>query len=151
MATTQDLLSILENLQGKNEEWDTSQYRYVIYARKSTEGEERQARSLRDQVIECSRVADSRGLKLLVRPHSPIEEKQSAKEPDIRPKFRKMLDDIKQGKYEGIIAWHPFMSIPQFLSTPVVFFAGAFERLENPVAKLSFKTSQSPEFRLSLG
>src|SRR3989344_5108908 len=38
---------------------------------------------------------------------SPIEEKQSAKEPDIRPKFRKMLDDIKQGKYDGIIAWHP--------------------------------------------
>ncbi len=107
MATTQDLLSILEKLQGKDQERDTSQYRYVIYARKSTEGEERQARSLGDQVIECTKLANSRGLKLLARPISPIEEKQSAKEPDIRPKFRKMLDDIKQGKYEGIIAWHP--------------------------------------------
>lgn len=107
MATTQDLLSILEKLQGKDQERDTSQYRYVIYARKSTEGEERQARSLGDQVIECTKVADSRRLKLLARPLSPIEEKQSAKEPDIRPKFRKMLDDIKQGRYEGIIAWHP--------------------------------------------
>lgn len=107
MATTQDLLSVIENLQGKNEVNDTSQYRYVIYARKSTEGEERQARSLGDQIIECKKMAESRGLKVLDRPLSPIEEKQSAKEPDIRPKFRKMLDDIKQGKYEGIIAWHP--------------------------------------------
>ena len=107
MATTQDLLSILEKLQGKDQERDTSQYRYVIYTRKSTEGEERQARSLGDQVIECTKLANSRGLKLLARPFSPIEEKQSAKEPDIRPKFRKMLDDIKQGKYEGIITWHP--------------------------------------------
>ncbi len=107
MATTQDLLSVLEKLQGKNEEKDTSQYRYVIYARKSTEGEERQARSLGDQVVVCKEIADSRKLKLLDRPFSPIEEKQSAKEPEIRPKFRNMLDDIKQGKYEGIIAWHP--------------------------------------------
>lgn len=107
MATTQDLLSAIRNLQGENEERDTSKYRYVIYARKSTEGEERQARSLGDQVAVCNEIADTRKLKLLDRPISPIEEKQSAKEPDIRPKFRKMLDDIKQGKYEGIIAWHP--------------------------------------------
>ncbi|KKS14305.1 MAG: Recombinase [Candidatus Daviesbacteria bacterium GW2011_GWB1_41_5] len=107
MATTQDLLSAIRNLQGENEERDTSKYRYVIYARKSTEGEERQARSLGDQVAVCNEIADSRKLKLLDKPMSPIEEKQSAKEPDIRPKFRKMLDDIKQGKYEGIIAWHP--------------------------------------------
>lgn len=107
MATTQDLLTAIRNLQGENEERDTSKYRYVIYARKSTEGEERQARSLGDQVTVCKEIADTRKLKLLDRPISPIEEKQSAKEPDIRPKFRKMLDDIKQGKYEGIIAWHP--------------------------------------------
>lgn len=107
MATTQDLLSAIRNLQGENEERDTSKYRYVIYARKSTEGEERQARSLGDQVAVCNEIAVSRKLKLLDKPMSPIEEKQSAKEPDIRPKFRKMLDDIKQGKYEGIIAWHP--------------------------------------------
>lgn len=107
MATTQDLLSILENLQGKDQERDTTSYRYAIYARKSTEGEERQARSLGDQVIECTKIAKSRNLQLLSQPRSPIEEKQSAKEPDIRPKFRQMLDDVKQGKFEGIIAWHP--------------------------------------------
>lgn len=36
-----------------------------------------------------------------------ITESESAKEPDIRPKFREMLNEIKKGKYEGIIAWHP--------------------------------------------
>lgn len=105
--TTQDLLSLLKGIQGEGEVKDITQYRYVIYARKSTESEERQIRSLGDQVIECEKLAEGKGLTLLKRPISPIEEKQSAKEPDIRRKFRKMLDDIKKGKYEGIIAWHP--------------------------------------------
>ena len=105
--TTQDLLSLLKDVQGGSEEKDTTTYRYVIYARKSTESEERQAKSLGDQIIECEKLVENKELKVLNKPYSPIEEKQSAKEPDIRPKFRKMLDDIKLGKFDGIIAWHP--------------------------------------------
>ncbi len=105
-ATTDELLGLLRNLQGKSTE-DTSQYRYVIYARKSTEGEERQIRSLADQIAECEKFAQNQGLNVLPDPISPIQEQQSAKEPDIRPKFRAMLEDIQKGKYEGIIAWHP--------------------------------------------
>ncbi len=105
--TTQDLLGLLKGIQGENEVKDITKYRYAIYARKSTESEERQVRSLGDQVIECEKLAENKGLQLLKRPYSPIEEKQSAKEPDIRPKFRKMLEEIKKGKYDGIIAWHP--------------------------------------------
>lgn len=105
--TTQDLLSLLKDVQGGGEEKDITQYRYVIYARKSTESEERQAKSLGDQIIECEKLVENKKLKVLDKQYSPIEEKQSAKEPDIRPKFRKMLDDIKQGKFDGIIAWHP--------------------------------------------
>lgn len=105
--TPQDLWSVLMDFKSKDEEKDITQYRYVIYARKSQESEERQIRSLGDQVIECEKLAENKGIKLLKRPLSPIEEKQSAKEPDIRPKFRNMLEDIKKGKYDGIIAWHP--------------------------------------------
>jgi DNA invertase Pin-like site-specific DNA recombinase len=105
--TTQDLLGLLKGIQGENEVKDITQYRYAIYARKSSESEERQIRSLGDQIVECEKLAENKGLTLLKRPYSPIEEKQSAKEPDIRPKFRQMLEDIKKGKYDGIIAWHP--------------------------------------------
>ena len=107
MKTAQDLFDAIARLQGDNEAKDTSQYRYVIYARKSSESEERQVRSLGDQIIECKTLADNKGFRLLNRPLSPIEEKQSAKEPDIRPKFRKMLDGVREGKFDGIIAWHP--------------------------------------------
>lgn len=105
--TTQDLMSLFKVIQDEGEEKDTTKYRYVIYARKSSESEEKQIRSLGDQVIECEKLAQNKSLNLLKSPFSPVEEKQSAKEPDIRPKFRKMLEDIKKGKYEGIIAWHP--------------------------------------------
>jgi len=107
LLTTQDFLSLLKDVQGSKEDINTSQYRYVIYARKSIESEERQIKSLGDQIVECQKLAENKELKVLNKPYSPIEEKQSAKEPDIRPKFRKMLDNIKQGKFDGIIAWHP--------------------------------------------
>ena len=37
----------------------------------------------------------------------PIVEKVSVKEPDIRSKFRNMLTKISEGKWKGILAWHP--------------------------------------------
>lgn len=84
---------------------DISTLKYVIYARKSTLGEERQERSIADQVDDCmKREVIPNQLRVV---DEPIEERCSAKEPDIRPKFRQMLDDIKAGKYDGIISWHP--------------------------------------------
>ncbi len=87
---------------------DISQLKYVIYARKSTKGEERQERSIPDQIADCMKrevmAAEPTPLQLVGK---PIEEKCSAKEPDIRPLFRKMIDDVKAGKFDGIIAWHP--------------------------------------------
>ena len=104
MLTTQDFLKLLQGLQGQDSTQDTTQLRYVIYARKSTtESEERQVRSLGDQVVECTELAQKIGLKVI----KIIKEAESAKEPDIRPKFREMVEEIKKGKYEGIIAWHP--------------------------------------------
>lgn len=77
-------------------------YRYVIYVRKSQESQERQIRSLGDQVAEC-RQATKEKYKIV----DIIQESESAKEPNIRPKFTKMLEDLRKGKFEGIIAWHP--------------------------------------------
>jgi DNA invertase Pin-like site-specific DNA recombinase len=78
--------------------------RYVVYARRSTDEPERQVRSLSDQIAECKDLVESKSLNVVAK---PIQEAESAKEPDIRPKFRQMIEDVKQGKYDGIIAWHP--------------------------------------------
>ncbi|HRN70364.1 MAG TPA: recombinase family protein [Candidatus Woesebacteria bacterium] len=103
---TQDLFNIIKTLHNVQVgQDDLSNIKYVIYARKSTESEERQIRSLPDQIAECKQIVESRNLKLYSK--VPIAESESAKEPDIRPKFREMLNDIKKGKYSGIIAWHP--------------------------------------------
>lgn len=106
-ATTQQLLQMMQTLYPIQDarDIDITTLRYVIYARKSTKGEERQERSIPDQIADCmKREVDLYGLNVVGK---PIREKQSAKEPDIRPKFRAMIDDIKAGKYDGIIAWHP--------------------------------------------
>ncbi len=103
--TTQDLVGFLKTLNTADDEKDNAtSIKYVIYARKSTESEERQVRSLGDQVTECRKIVQDRELQVI---STPITESESAKEPDIRPRFRQMIDDIKGGKYGGIIAWHP--------------------------------------------
>ena len=80
--------------------------RYVLYARKSTTDETRQPKSKADQIAEClERVVKPEHITL--KDEDIITEDGSAKEPGIRPKFRKMLDDIIAGKYDGIICWHP--------------------------------------------
>lgn len=84
---------------------DYANLHYVIYARKSTEDEGRQVRSINDQVYECQRLAESLGIK--VSPDDIIRESKSAKVPGRRPLFAQMLKDIRDRKIDGIIAWHP--------------------------------------------
>lgn len=83
---------------------DPTTLRYYLYARKSTQGEDRQERSIPDQIAACTEAIIARKLLRVV---DVIEEKSSAKEPDVRPKFRAMINNIKAGKANGIIAWHP--------------------------------------------
>ncbi|MFZ2189365.1 MAG: recombinase family protein [Candidatus Magasanikiibacteriota bacterium] len=105
MTTTQDLYKMIGTAQQQEEDKDdVSKYRYVIYARKSTDDKEKQIRSLGDQIKECKDYAERNGLRCLPK---PITESESAKEPDIRPEFKKLIDDIKKAKYDGILAWHP--------------------------------------------
>lgn len=79
--------------------------RYVIYARRSSdESQGKQVRSIGDQIKECREMARRLNLNV-VRP--PIEESRSARFPNRRPKFSALLRDIKTGKVDGIIAWHP--------------------------------------------
>ena len=84
-------------------ELDYSKLKYVLYARKSTDDPQRQLRSIPDQIDECQRYAERLGLKVA----TVLTESKSAKQPDQRPVFTRMLLDIRKGKYDGILAWHP--------------------------------------------
>lgn len=104
ITTPNELLEILQkNIENKTVVIEN--LRYAIYLRKSTDDPEKQVRSIEDQLSECLKVANDN--KVIVLKEDIIEEKESAKEASIRPKFRKLLDRIIAGELDGIISWHP--------------------------------------------
>lgn len=76
--------------------------RYRLYARKSTDTEDKQVQSLDDQIKYMSEIAQREGLHIV---GEPIRESQSAKRPDARPKFKALLKEIEDGKIDGVICW----------------------------------------------
>lgn len=77
--------------------------KYCLYARKSTESEERQVLSIDSQIKEMLQLAEREGLEIV----SMKRESHSAKETGQRPVFNEIVDEIKLGKYNGIITWAP--------------------------------------------
>jgi site-specific DNA recombinase len=75
--------------------------RTVIYARKSTEGEDRQVHSLEDQLKVMREVARREGLTVV----ETFVESRSAKAPDCRPEFSRMLASVESGSAEAILTW----------------------------------------------
>src|SRR3990172_6296945 len=79
-----------------------SKPRYFIYARKSTERDERQAHSIPDQLDTVRRLAESRGLQVI----DEFTESRTARKPG-RPIFAEMMERIKEGEANAILAWTP--------------------------------------------
>jgi site-specific DNA recombinase len=77
--------------------------RYCLYARKSTESDEKQAMSIDSQVKEMLSLAQRDGLKV-----TEIKwEAHSAKATGQRPVFNEMLQEIRNGRYNSILTWAP--------------------------------------------
>ncbi len=74
--------------------------RYIIYARKSTESEDRQSLSIQSQIIEMQEIARRDNLQVV----KVFQESKSAKNPG-RPIFAEMLEFIRSGKADGILCW----------------------------------------------
>ncbi len=87
----------------EDDELDITKLKYVLYARKSTDDPQRQVRSIGDQIFECKQLAARLGINVV----KVLEETKSAKKPNKRPIFRQMLNDLKKGIYDGILAWNP--------------------------------------------
>lgn len=79
---------------------NADQLNYIIYARKSSESEDRQVVSVIDQIQEMNIIASSESLHVV----DVIEESQSAKEPG-RTGFERMVKIVKERKANGILCW----------------------------------------------
>ena len=79
--------------------------KFFLYARKSTDIEDKQVLSIEAQIAELRAFAKQNNLNIV----DVFIEKQSAKIPG-RPIFGEMMKRIEKGEADGILAWHPFMS-----------------------------------------
>lgn len=73
---------------------------YFIYARKSTETEDRQVASIDSQLSELRKIASEQGLNVV----EVFSESRSAKAPG-RPVFNEMIQRIQAGEANGILCW----------------------------------------------
>ncbi|MDP2676955.1 MAG: recombinase family protein [bacterium] len=75
-------------------------HQYFLYARKSTDVEDKQVLSIEGQLGELRSLAKSEGLEVA----AEFIEKRTAKMPG-RPVFNEMINRIQQGEAQGIICW----------------------------------------------
>lgn len=77
--------------------------KYCLYARKSTESDERQAMSIGSQIKEMTALAEREGLSIV----EVKQESFSAKQSGFRPVFNEVLHGIRNGEFNAILTWAP--------------------------------------------
>jgi DNA invertase Pin-like site-specific DNA recombinase len=82
---------------------DEPKIKYCLYARKSSESDEQQALSIDSQAKEMLQLAQREGLDVV----DIKRESHSAKSTGQRPVFNELITDLKEGKFNAILAWHP--------------------------------------------
>ena len=73
---------------------------YFLYARKSTDVEDKQVLSIEAQLSELRSLAKREDLEIA----AEFIEKKSAKTPG-RPRFNEMVERIQRGEAQGIVCW----------------------------------------------
>lgn len=81
----------------------TPELKYCLYARKSSESDERQAMSIESQVKEMQDMATKEGLNVI----EVKRESHSAKLSGGRPVFMELINELRNEKFNGILTWAP--------------------------------------------
>lgn len=76
---------------------------YCLYARKSSEDDERQAMSIDSQIKEMTDLAQKEGIII----KEVRRESHSAKASGQRPVFKTLIEDVRNGEFNGILTWAP--------------------------------------------
>lgn len=82
---------------------ETPKVEYCLYARKSSEDDERQAMSIDSQIKEMTDLATKDGIVV----KEVRKESHSAKISGKRPVFMGLLNDLREGRFTGILTWAP--------------------------------------------
>ena len=80
-----------------------NQLRYCLYARKSSESDERQAMSIDSQLAEMRSMAENKGLNIVCE----LQESHSAKESGQRPVYNQLLKGLRDEEYNAVLTWAP--------------------------------------------
>lgn len=80
-----------------------TELKYCLYARKSSESDERQTMSIDSQIKEMHTLAEREGITIV----ETKRESHSAKASGARPLFVEILSDIRSDKYNAILTWAP--------------------------------------------
>jgi site-specific DNA recombinase len=78
-----------------------STIKYAVYARKSSESEDRQVQSIDAQLHELKKLAEKMDLKVV----KTFEESKSAKTPYLREQFAELIRQINAGEINGVLCW----------------------------------------------
>ncbi len=81
----------------------TALVEYCLYARKSSEDDERQALSIDSQIKEMAIQGEAQGLRVT----EIRRESHSAKQSGQRPVFEQLIADVRRGLFTGILSWAP--------------------------------------------
>ena len=81
----------------------TSQLKYCLYARKSSESDERQAMSIDSQLAEMRALAENEGLNVVCE----LQESHSAKDSGKRPVYNRLLKGLANDEYNAVLTWAP--------------------------------------------
>jgi DNA invertase Pin-like site-specific DNA recombinase len=80
---------------------ENNKIKYFLYARKSSESEDRQVQSIDDQVNRLKQLATDLNLDI----KKIYTEAKTAKKPNNRPLFDEMIQRIENGEADGILCW----------------------------------------------
>lgn len=80
---------------------NTQPLKYCLYARKSSESDERQAMSIDSQIKEMTDLARREGIEIV----KVLKESHSAKDSGKRPVFNQLLQGLRDNEYNGIASW----------------------------------------------
>ncbi len=103
MEKKYDVKRVSRGFEGSLGTLPETKLRYCLYARKSTESEERQVLSVDSQVKEMLALAEREGLNVV----EVRREAHSAKDTGQRKVFNELIADIRGGRFNAILTWAP--------------------------------------------
>ena len=109
---------------------------YVIYARKSTESDDRQVLSIQSQISELERIAAREGVTV----GEVLTESKSAKAPG-RPVFNALFRRVDEGGIGGILCWKLDRLARNHYDAGVIMQALAEKKIERIITSDGIKTS----------